>query len=100
MIGMKMKELRKMRKISQEKVAQDLKLGTSTIASYELDRREPDITTLTSIADYYSVTIDELVGREPANQNYTHDELDLIRKYRHLSGKEKSAVIALVNALE
>jgi len=46
-------------------VAKRLGIKTlSTYANYEYDLREPDMDTLSKIADLYDTTVDELVGRE------------------------------------
>ncbi|HML32919.1 helix-turn-helix domain-containing protein [Sporomusa sphaeroides] len=60
-LGEKIKQLRS--KLTQEELAAILKVERSTLASWEVNRREPDIATLCRIADYFRVSIDWLVGR-------------------------------------
>ncbi len=60
---MRIKELRKSKKISQLKMALDLNTNQNTISRYETGEREPDISALIKIADYFNVSIDYLVGR-------------------------------------
>lgn len=60
---MRLKELRKIRKISQLKLAMDLNMSQNTISRYETGEREPGITELIRIADYFDVSIDYLVER-------------------------------------
>ena len=62
-LGEKIKQLRS--KLTQEELAAILKVERSTLASWEVNRREPDIATLCRIADYFRVSIDWLVGRTP-----------------------------------
>lgn len=59
-LGEKIKQLRN--KLTQEELAAILKVERSTLASWEVNRREPDIATLCRIADYFQVSIDWLVG--------------------------------------
>ena len=59
----RLKKLRKMRKISQLKLAFDLNMNQNTISRYENLEREADYETLIKIADYFSVSIDYLLGR-------------------------------------
>lgn len=60
---MRLKELRKSRKISQVKLAMDLNMNQNTISRYETGEREPGVTELILLADYFDVSIDYLVGR-------------------------------------
>ena len=61
---MKLKELRIQRGISQVKLAMDLHLSQNTISRYENNQREADYETLIRIADYFDVTLDELLERK------------------------------------
>lgn len=60
---MRIRELRKARRITQLKMALDLDMSQNTISRYESGEREPGITELIRIADYFRVSIDYLVGR-------------------------------------
>ncbi len=60
---MKLRELRKKRKISQIKLSMDLNMSQNTISRYETGERQPGITELILLADYFDVSIDYLVGR-------------------------------------
>lgn len=59
----RLKKLRKMKKISQLKLAMDLNMNQNTISRYENLEREADYKTLIKIADYFGVSIDYLLGR-------------------------------------
>ena len=71
---MRLKELRKSRKISQVKLAMDLNMNQNTISRYETGEREPGVTELILLADYFDVSIDYLVGR---TDKRTGDEPDM-----------------------
>ncbi|MBQ6893687.1 MAG: helix-turn-helix transcriptional regulator [Clostridia bacterium] len=60
---MRLRELRKSKGISQLKLALDLNTNQNTISRYETGEREPGISELIRIADYFDVSIDYLVGR-------------------------------------
>lgn len=49
--------------LSQGTVAQQLGIDRTTLAHYEIDRREPDLETLSKIADLAGVSLDWLAGR-------------------------------------
>lgn len=60
---MRLRELRKQRKISQLKLAIDLNTSQNTISRYETGAREPSLTELIRIADYFNVSTDYLLER-------------------------------------
>lgn len=60
---MKLKELRKQNKKTQEEMAKLLNVKQVTYGRYELESSEPDIQTLVKLADYYNVSLDYIVGR-------------------------------------
>ena len=59
----RLKEIRKARGISQLKLAMDLNMAQNTISRYETGEREPGITELITLADYFRVSVDYLLGR-------------------------------------
>lgn len=52
-----------MRELSQVELAKLLNLSQSTIAYYELNRKEPSQNTLQRLADFFGVSVDYLLGR-------------------------------------
>ncbi len=60
---MRLREIRKSRGIPQLRLAMDLNMNQNTISRYETGEREPGISDLIKIADYFDVSIDYLVGR-------------------------------------
>lgn len=90
-----LKSLRKSNNLTQEDLAKALKVSRSTIGMYESGSREPDYEMLETIADYFNVDIDYLIGRtlkttkliQPTiaahfdGDEYTEEELDEIKKF-------------------
>ncbi|MFH1380141.1 MAG: helix-turn-helix transcriptional regulator [bacterium] len=65
MIGNKIKELRKRKGWTQQKLTEESKLSYSLICKIEQDVVEdPGINTIRKIADALNVSIDSLVGRK------------------------------------
>ena len=54
---------RKQRGLTQEEFAPLIDLKTSAYRAYETGRNEPNITTLKKIADFYDISVDQLVCR-------------------------------------
>jgi transcriptional regulator with XRE-family HTH domain len=62
-MGLRLKELRKEKGISQLKLALDLSTNQNTISRYENGERECDYNMLVKIADYFNVSVDYLLCR-------------------------------------
>ena len=58
-----LKTLRNERAITQEQLAKKLNISLKTISHWETGYTEPSISQLITLADFYSITLDELVGR-------------------------------------
>lgn len=67
---MRLRELRKARGISQLKLAMDLNTNQNTISRYETGEREPGITELIALADYFDVSVDYLLERTNNSKRY------------------------------
>jgi len=63
MYGEKIKELRMKIGKTQEDVANYLGVAPQTVYKYEKEINEPDTTTLSKLADYFNVSVDEILGR-------------------------------------
>lgn len=66
---MRLRELREAKGVTQRKAALDLNLSPTVYNRYESGVREPPFALLPVLADYFGVSIDELLGRErPADK--------------------------------
>ena len=63
MLAENLKRLRNNKGLSKRTVARDLGVHDSTYGKYELGHREPDLETTQKLANYFNVTVDELLGR-------------------------------------
>ena len=58
---MRLKELRKQKRISQQTLAFDLNINQNSVSRYENGEREADYDTLIKLANYFKVSIDYLL---------------------------------------
>lgn len=58
----RLKQLRTEAGLTQEDLAKKLNLSPSTISLYESNTREPNISTLIGVANYFGVSTDYLLG--------------------------------------
>lgn len=56
--------IRKMNNLSQEGFAEELGVSRQTVSKWETGNTIPDVVMLTRIADYYNITLDQLVRDE------------------------------------
>ena len=56
-------ELREDRRLTQTQLARELHMAPTTISSYETGKIQPPPDKLISLADYFQVTTDYLLGR-------------------------------------
>ena len=59
----RLREIRKRKGYTQQKVAMDLNLSQNSISRYESGVREADYDLLVRFADYYNVSIDYILCR-------------------------------------
>lgn len=97
------KNLRKLRMskgVSQQALGDFLGMSQQAINRYERHKVEPDIYTLTLLADYFDTTVDYLIGHTPAEgcgePELTKEEWALLRGYRQLSEGEKESIRLII----
>lgn len=61
--GERLRLLRSSKGLSQMDFAKQLKLSKSSVNMYERNEREPSLVTLETIADYFNVDLDYLLGK-------------------------------------
>ena len=100
MIGEKIKELRTIKKITQEDLANYLGVAPQTVYKYEKGINEPDLSTTNKIAEFFDVTTDYLIGR--TNEPNTIKEIDKKLKENniHIAANSKVDLAKLARADE
>ena len=61
---MGLKEIRKQKKLNQQKVAIDLNISREALSHYENGKREPSLSMLVAMSKYFNVSIDYLITGE------------------------------------
>lgn len=87
---MKIKEIRKAKGISQIQAAKDLNLTQGTYNRYENGMRQLPNSLLLQMADYFGVTVDELLGR-PSREEAEAAEDDDVMAIRELLRRDPNA---------
>lgn len=70
----RLRELRTKRELSQQQLAIALGISKSAISMYEIGEREPDFETLETIADFFNVDMNYLLGDDNKSTYYLEPE--------------------------
>lgn len=79
LIGENIKRLRKNKNITQEELAEVFNITPAAVCKWETTETYPDITLLFPLANYFGVTIDELMGYD--EEKIKKDIDDIVNKY-------------------
>lgn len=63
-IGKRIRELREEKGINQKQLAQEIGVAQSAVSQWESQTNEPKASYVKSLADYFDVSADYLLGRE------------------------------------
>lgn len=85
--------IRESQHISRRQFADALGVTTAAIANWETGKREPNLTTLRAIANYFMVTPDDLLADMPSNDN------SWILQMQNLLKKQVSVLITSIPKL-
>lgn len=99
-----LKLLRTETSTTQKQLADAIDVSQQSVNKYENHKIEPDIATLTKIADFFDTSIDYLVGRselrrriEPVTAYDLNDEeAALVDAYRRLDDAQKESIRLIV----
>ena len=83
--GKRLQELRKENNLSQSELSERIGCSVSAISKYELGKRTPDITFLDTVADFFNVPVDYLLGR--SRTKVIEPDLTYVCNYLCLSEK-------------
>jgi transcriptional regulator with XRE-family HTH domain len=100
MIGNKLKKLRRSLYLTQEEVAAHLGISYQAISKWERGEGYPDITMLPTLANYFGVSVDELIGMDEISSASKLDEINLTWKENRSLCKHKENVELMRNALK
>lgn len=97
--GRNLERIRKDRKVSQATLGEELGLTQQMISSYEKDTSSPNIEVLTKIAEYFNISIDNLVGYVPSKANITSAEARFLRYFETLNEIDREKCIMIAQTL-
>lgn len=98
-LSKRLSELRKRKKLTQQRLAEKIGITRDTLSNYETGRREPDYNTLILFADFFHVSTDYLLGKENVENlafenldRLTPEDLSKVKKYIELVKKQREEI--------
>jgi transcriptional regulator with XRE-family HTH domain len=111
-IGIRLRQLRLEKGLGQIEIAKLLDVDVSTVSGYELNKRKIEVDKLVTLAEFYNVTLDSLVGKGPLLEKVssspgktgsiyvaTSEELDFIKGYSKLPDSWKMVVKSIIETV-
>lgn len=105
--GERLRMLRTRKGLSQLDFAKQIKISKSAVNMYERGEREPSFEVLETIADYFNVDLDYLLGKTDCENRsrieirphfeITDNERTMIEKFRKLDTRGQSAVMNVLD---
>ncbi len=100
--------LREEKGISQQKLADTIGVSQPSINKYENHNIEPDIYTLSLMADYFDTSIDFIVGHTSIRRKIeeteecalNETEQGLVNDFRALSKEERECILTVMRTLK
>ena len=101
---MRLKEVRLNNQKTQQQVALALNITQNTYSNYEKEKTQPDFAVLIKLADYFHVTIDEILGHEvPYTLNrvqFSDKQLEVIESIKDLTDEDCRYLLASIYAIK
>lgn len=99
LIGEQIRALRSQKKITQEILAAEMGVTVGAVSKWESGTTLPDVQMLCSLADYFEVTTDKLLGRAYKGSFAVCDDAEFIREtIKGIMEKEGYACAGLVES--
>ncbi len=96
-LGNRLAEIRKGKGIKQTELAEKLNVSQQVISNIERGVTTPDIELLKKIADMYSISLDELVGRNFFGENTDDFERRIISYIKQMDEEGKVLSLGLLS---
>ena len=91
-IGNFLKELRKEKGITQAQLAEALNVSGRTVSRWETGSNMPDISILVDIADYYDISIPEIINGERKSEKMNEEERKIAETMSDYATTEKEKI--------
>ena len=92
-IGAFLKELRKERNITQEQLADEMRVSRRTVSRWETGSNMPDLDILIDISEYYGVDLKDILNGQRKSDDMDKELKDTVLKAAEYSNDDKEKMI-------
>ena len=98
-IGSFLKELRKEKSLTQEQLAEKLNVSGRTVSRWETGTNMPDISLLNEIAEFYDVSIPEIISGERKSGTMNDEVKEVAQGLSEYAASEKEGIVKEIRSL-
>ena len=91
-IGSIIKAKRKQKDLTQEQFAEYFNISVSAVSQWESEKTIPDFSLLVPLANFFDITLDELLGRTPGEKEMAIEEYNNTDKSLSNEGKVEAQI--------
>lgn len=95
-VGKNIKKLRKEKNITQDQLAEQLHVTRQAVSNWEIGKTQPDIETLSTMAEYFEVTVEELIYGKTTQTNNMNINIGKTAEKGLDAGKVVGIALAIV----
>lgn len=109
-IGLRIKELRKMKKLTQKQLAKKINVDCSAVTKWETGKANPDFEKQQLLADFFDVSVDYLLNRTDIKEMHTKNDVpkentivycrDGQSTRLELSGDKMNLILKMIDAIK
>ncbi len=97
-LGLRIKQVRTLRKLSQKEVALDIGINQGQYSRIESGKVEPPLASLRKISEALEVSLSELLSEEQdLNQEINVPLLEKVKLIEQLEDKEKDSILTIID---
>lgn len=100
LIGENIRRLRRQRDLTQEEVAAHLGISPQSVSKWERAEGYPDIVMLPALANYFNVSVDELLGMEKIAKSQKYAQINALWEENNRKGLHHDNVLLMRNSLK
>lgn len=95
-IGKKLKNARIEAGLTQEKAAEKIDVSRQTISNWENEKSYPDIISVITLSDLYSVSLDELLKGDQKMAEHLEESTNVVKSNKKLTGAILLNIILMI----
>lgn len=107
-LASKLKSLRLHNRVTMAQLCSAINMSKSTYQNYEYGTRTPTIEALTKLADFYGITLDELVGRTEVDHvrcvsdsyDLSEDERQFLQDFLNLPKDKRATLVDGIHIIQ